>query len=335
MSRPFRAGGWFCHEVFDMSRCSPPSKRGAVGPVFFLLYFLVFGGEARAGDVFYRLEKAGDVRCDFGATISIEELNRPGQVDFRLGNNGCFYFIAYELGKLWQFDGGGKLVRSVFLGGTLSHSAAAFSLSPEGDLLILDGRRRALFRYDASLDLLGKFPLFGREVPEEIFGLVATSWGDLLATGGLKMEIWKLEAQGQGYAFQALKPAETYRYFSLQEMPGQRILSADPLGALLVLDRFGNLLHLFSYKKGVRAVPLGRDYLTTFWPDTELAVLDSTGTVLGNWRISELDSTLKKVGGFQVVRDRLYLLDSTRGRIVGFRFLRADSAISPRRKGND
>ena len=283
----------------------------------------------------YRLEKIGILQCDFGTSHPSTKIGSPEGLEFRVGRNGDLYFVLYENGKICRCDSGGKLIRSVSTGAPLSHRTSGFALSPEGDLFVLDVRQKNLYRYDTSLDLIGKYPLTGSNELEPIWGFVATSWGDLLAAGGLKSNIWKLEPEGQSFSAKPIYLPESYRYSFLSEMGGRGILATDPLGALMVLDRFGNLLKAFSFKKGLRAAAVGENYLATFWPYTEIMILDTVGVVLSNWKTAELDSTFRHIVDFQVVQNKAYFLLPSLDKVLVCRLIRPDSSLSTGWKRND
>jgi len=311
-----------------MNRFSPLVKGGAVGVFLVFLSGITSFSQTDSSTSAYRLEKIGILQCDFGTSHPSTKLGSPEGLEFRVGRNGDLYFVLYEDGKICRCDSGGKLVRSVSTGAPLSRRTSGFALSPEGDLFVLDGRQKNLYRYDASLDLIGEYPLTGNDELEPIHGFAATSWGDLLAAGGVKSNIWKLQPEGQSFSAKPIYLPETYRYSFLSEIAERRVLATDPLGVLMVLDRFGNLLKTLSFRKGLRAAAVGRDYLVTFWPYTEIMVLDSVGAVLGNWKTTELDPTVKHIIDFQVVRNKAYFLLPSLDKVWVFRLVRPDSAIS-------
>lgn len=327
MNRPVRAAESFYPAVFSMRPFSPLVKGGVVGGFLVFLSSVTSFSQTDSSTPSYRLEKIGIVQCDFGGSPSASKITRSEEIEFRVGRNGDFYFVFYEHGKICRFDSGGKLIRSVSTGPPLSRRSSGFTVSPEGDLFVLDGRQKNLYRYDAALDLIGKYPFTGSDELEPIWGFVATSWGDLLAAGGLKSNIWKLEPEGQSFSAKPVYLPESHRYSFLSEMGERRILATDPLGALMVLDRFGNLLKMFSFKKGLRAAAVGENYLVTFWPYTEIMVLDTVGVVLANWKTAELDSAFATGIDFQVVQNKAYFLLPSLDKILVFRLVRPDSAL--------
>lgn len=335
MSRPFRAGASFYPAVFKMNRFSPLAKGGAVGVVLISLSSVTSFSQTDSSTPSYRLEKINLVQCDFEDGPSASKITRPEEIEFRVGRSGDFYFVLYERGKICRCDSGGKLVRSVSTGAPLSRRSCGFALSPEGDLFVLDGRGKNLYRYDASLDLIGKYPLAGALELEPVWGFVATSWGDLLAAGGLKSSIWKLEPEGQSFSAKPVYLPESHRYSFLSEMGERRILATDPLGELMVLDRFGNLLKTFSFKKGLRAAAVGENYLVAFWPYSEVMILDTVGIVLANWKTVELDSTFRHIVDFQVVQNKAYFLLPSLDKVLVCRLVRPDSGLSTGWKTND
>ncbi|MGH8004216.1 MAG: hypothetical protein ACRECJ_05785, partial [Limisphaerales bacterium] len=219
-----------------MNRLSPLAKGGAVGVIMVLLSGITSIGQTDSSTVSYRLEKIGVVQCDFGTALPAAKMDGMDELDFRVGRSGDFHFIFYEPGKICRLDSGGKLIRSVSTGAPLSRRNCGFALSPGGDLFVLDGRGKNLYSYDASLDLIGKYPLAGGEDLDPVFGLAATSWGDLLAAGGLKSNIWKLEPEGKSFSAKPVYLPESYRYSFLSEMEGRKLVATDPLGALMVMD---------------------------------------------------------------------------------------------------
>ena len=311
-----------------MNRLSPLTKGGLVGV---LLAFLFNGTSIpqNHSNTTYRLEKNRVVPCNFEAAFPSVKALGTDEAEFRVSRNGDFYFIFYEKAKLCRLDSSGKLIRSVSTVTLLNRRSSGLALSPEGDVFILDGRGKRLYRYDASLDLIGNYLLGSKDELEPVFGLAATSWGDLFVSGGLKSTLWKLEPEGQGFSAKPLYLQESYRYFHPAEEEGGRLVATDPLGALLVLDRYGNLLRSFNFRKGLRAYPTDGNYLVTFWPYTELMVLDTVGVVLANWKTAELDSVLKNVVDFQVVQNRVYFLLPALNEILVFRLDRLDSTPLP------
>ncbi|MCI0405817.1 MAG: hypothetical protein L0209_07060 [candidate division Zixibacteria bacterium] len=309
-----------------MNRLLPLAKGGVVGVVLVLLSGGTAFCQTDSSTPSYRLEKIGIVQCDFGSAFSPARIGNSDEMEFRVSRSGDFYFIFYEQGKIGRFDGGGKLVRSVATGVPLSRRSSGFALSPEGDLFVLAGRGKNLQRYDASLDLIGKYPLAGGEGLDPVFGFAATSWGEMLAAGGLKANVWKLEPEGQSFSAKPVYLPESFRYSSLSEMEGGKLIATDPLGALMVMDRYGNLLRTFSFRKGLRAVSVGENFLVTFWPYTKLMVLDTVGVVLANWKAVELDSAFATVTEFQVERDRAYFLLSSLNKVAIFKLERRDTS---------
>lgn len=312
-----------------MKRLSPLAKRGVVG-----VFLVFFSGTASFCQIdssyaLYRLEKKGSIWFDFNAifpgtkTMSVEDL------EFRIGQNGNFYFLFHEKGKICRFDSAGKLIRSVSTPGPLTHHHVAFTLNPEGDVLLLDGRGRLLYRYDVSLDLVGKYPLANKEELEPVFGLTATSWGDLFLAAGLQSQIWKLEPEGQGFTAKPVFLPGSFRYSFPFEAEGGKLAATDPLGALIVMDRYGNLLRSFNFRKGLRAAPFGENFLATFWPYTEVMVLDTVGVVLANWKAAELDSAFKQVIDFQVLNKNAYFLLPSLENILVFRITHSASIARP------
>jgi|GEM_PF-5900935 len=301
-----------------MNRLSPLTKGGLVGV---LLAFLFNGTSTpqNHSNTTYRLEKNRVVPCDFRAAFPSVKALGTDEVEFRVSRSGDFYFIFYEKAKLCRLDSTGKLIRSVSTVTPLNRRSSGLALSPEGDVFILDGRGKHLYRYDASLDLIGNYLLGSKDELEPVFGLAATSWGDLFVSGGLKSTIWKLEPEGQGFSAKPLYLQESYRYFHPAEEEGGRLVATDPLGALLVLDRYGNLLRSFNFRKGLRAYPTFGNYLVTFWPYTELMVLDTVGVVRANWKTAELDSAFKQVHDFQVLKDKAYFFLPAFEKIFVFR----------------
>ncbi len=328
MSRPLRAANSFYPAVFNMKRLLPLVKGGMIGVVLVLLSGDASIGQTDSSRTSYRLEKIGIVQCNFGTDRPLAKTGGMDEFEFRAGHNGDFYFIFYEQGKICRLDSDGKLIRSVATGAPLSRRSLGFALSPEGDLFVLDGRGKYLHRYDASLDLIGRYPLTGGDELDPVFGLAATSWGDLLAAGGLKSNVWKLEPVGQSFSAKPVYLPESFRYSSPSEMEGGKVMATDPLGALMIMDRYGNLLKTFSFKKGFRAVPFGENFLATFWPYSEIMVLDTVGVVLAGWRAAELDSTFKKVVDFQVVQNKAYFLLPSVNKVLAFRLDRLDSTRS-------
>ncbi|HXF48558.1 MAG TPA: hypothetical protein VNL73_03905 [Verrucomicrobiae bacterium] len=254
-------------------------------------------------------------------------------LEFRVGQNGNFYFLFHEKGKICRFDSAGKLIRSVLTAGPLTHRHVAFTLTPEGDVLLLDGRGRSLYRYDVSLDLVGKYSLAGKDELEPFFGLTATSWGDLFVAAGLQSKIWKLEPEGQSFTTKPVFLPESFRYSFPFEVEGGKLAATDPLGALMMMDRYGNLLRSFSFRKGLRAAPLGENFLATFWPYTEVMVLNTVGVVLSNWKAAELDSVFKNVMDFQVVQSKVYFLLPSSNTILVFQ-LKQPKSKSSTEEGN-
>ena len=238
-----------------MNRLSPLTKGGLVGV---LLAFLFNGTSIpqNYSNTTYRLEKNRVVPCDFRVAFPSEKALDTDEVEFRVGRSGDFYFVFYKVGKICRLDSNGKLIRSVSTVNPLNRRSSGLALSPEGDVFVLDGRGKRLYRYDASLDLIGNYLLGSKDELEPVFGLAATSWGDLFVSGGLKSTIWKLEPEGQGFSAKPLYLQESYRYFHPTEEEGGRLVATDPLGALLVLDRYGNLLRSFNFRKGLRAFPV-------------------------------------------------------------------------------
>ncbi len=249
-------------------------------------------------------------------------------MEFRVGRNGNFYFIFYNKAKICRFDSTGKFIRSVSTATSLVRQASGFALGPEGDIFFLDGRGKNLYRYDASLDLIGNYYLGSKEELEPIFGLVATSWGDLLVAGGLKSNIRKLEPEGRGFSAKPLYLPESHRYSFPFEMEGGKLVATDPLGALMVIDRYGNLLRTFSFRKGLRAAAVEENYLATFWPYTEVMILDTAGVVLAGWKTTGLDSSFKNVVDFQVMQNKVYFLLPSLDKVAVFRLKRVDSTPS-------
>ncbi|MGH8004537.1 MAG: hypothetical protein ACRECJ_07425, partial [Limisphaerales bacterium] len=90
-------------------------------------------------------------------------------------------------------------------------------------------------------------------------------------------------------------------------------------------DRYGNLLKSFSFRKGLRAAAVGQNYLATFWPYTEVMILDSIGVVLASWKTAELDSTFTTIAGFQTAQNKAYFLLPSRDRVLVCRLERLDS----------
>ncbi|HLG94096.1 MAG TPA: hypothetical protein VI546_04605 [candidate division Zixibacteria bacterium] len=250
------------------------------------------------------------------------------ELEFRVGRSGDFYFIFYEPGKICRLDSGGRLIRSVSTGVSLPRRSSGFALSPEGDVFVLDSRGKHVQRYDASLDLIGKYPLTGGGDLDPVFGFTVTSWGDLLAAGGLKSSVWKLEPEGRGLSAKPVYLPESFRYSALSEMEGGKLVATDPLGALMVMDRYSNLLRTFAFRKGLWAVAVGENFLATFWPYTELMVLDTVGVVLANWKATELDSAFEAIVDFQVVQKKAYFLLPSLNKIFVFRLERLDSILS-------
>lgn len=312
-----------------MKSLSPLAKGGVVGFIFVFFSGTASFCQTGSSNAPYRLEKTGSIRFDFDAvfprakTMSVEDL------EFRAGQNGDFYFIFHEKGKICRFDSTGRLIRSVSTAGPLTHGHVGFALSPEGDVFLLDGRGKSLYRYDASLDLVGKYPLANKEELEPVFGLTATSWGDLFLAAGLQSQIWKLEPEGQGFAAKPVFLPGSFRYSFPFEAEGGKLAATDPLGALTVMDRYGNLLRSFNFGKGLRAAPFGENFLATFWPYTEVMVLDTVGVVLANWKVAELDSAFKQVIGFQVLNENAYFLLPSLENILVFRITHFDSIVGP------
>ncbi len=311
-----------------MHRFSPLIRGGAIGAVLVFLSGAISFGQIDFPACSYRLEKIGIIQCDFGTGRPNSKTGGTDEFEFRVGRNGDLYFGFYEQGKICRLDSGGKLIRAVFTGVPLTRRSSGFALSPEGDLFVLDGPRKNLYRYDASLDLIGKYSVAGGEELEPICGFVATSWGDLLVAGGLKLNIWKLQPLGQGFLAKPIYLPETYHYSFLSEITESRILATDPLGHLIVLDRFGNLLKTVSFRKGLGAAAFGRDFLVTFCPPTGLMVLDTVGVVLASWKIAELDSVFEKVVGFQVVQEKAYFLLPSLEKVLVLRIVCADLGLS-------
>lgn len=307
-----------------MPRHFPLLKRGFSRIAFFLSLFPPAAGHPDSVKTSLRLEPAGVVRCNFDLGPSTAGKPAPGRMEFRVGKNGDLYFLTYDSGKLWRFDRAGKLVRTVSAGRVFLRQSAAMALGPEGDLFLLDSRQEKLYRYDAALDLMGIYSVIGGAELDPLYGLAATSWGDLLAAGGLKSGLWKLEEEGQGFSIRPIFAPETHRYSFLTEMGDRKLLAIDPLGDLTVLDRYGNLLRTFTFGKGLRAAAVGPDFLATIWPYTDILLLDTVGTLLSDWKAAELDSTFHTVGEFQVLGDNLYFLLPARGAVAVFRILKKE-----------
>jgi hypothetical protein len=312
-----------------MNRLAPLIKRGVVG-----VFFVFFSGTASFCQIdssyaLYRLEKTGNIRFNFNAVFPGAKAISAEDLEFRVGRNGDFYFIFHERGKICRFDSVGKLIRSVSTPGPLTHRHAGFALSPEGDVFLLDGRGKSLYRYDASLDLVGKYLLANKDELEPVFGLTATSWGDLFLAAGLQSKIWKLQPEGQSFTTKPVFLPESFRYSFPFETEGGKLAATDPLGALMVMDRYGNLLRSFAFRKGLRAAPFGENFLATFWPYTEVMVLDTVGVVLANWKAAELDSAFKQLVDFQVLNENAYFLLPSLENMWVFRITHSDSIARP------
>ncbi len=331
-SRPVPAASSFYPAVFDMNRLSPLAKGGVVGVILVLFSGITSFCQTDSLNALYRLEKIGGIQCDFGGAFPTKTTHGADDLEFRVGRNGDFYFIFYNKAKICRFDSTGKFIRSVSTATSLVRQGSGFALGPDGDLFLLDGRGKNLYRYDGSLDLIGNYSLGSKEELEPIFGLVATSWGDLLVAGGLKSNIRKLEPEGRGFSAKPLYLPESHRYSFPFEMEGGKLVATDPLGALMVIDRYGNLLKTFSFRKGLRAAPVGEDYLVTFWPYTEVMILDTVGVVLASWKTAELDSAFKSIIEFQVLQKKAYFLLPSLAKILAFRIVHSDFIVSPERR---
>ncbi|MCI0329386.1 MAG: hypothetical protein L0196_00325 [candidate division Zixibacteria bacterium] len=325
MSRPVRGGGWFSRTLFKMIRLSPPAKGGVIGIILFFLSGPASHGQTDTSEALYRLEKLGVLYCDFGQDHPAEETRTGDRLDFRVGPNGHFYFINYDAGRLYRFGPGGKFLRSVPVGSSLSHFRTGFGIGPEGDILILDGGQGFLHRFDAALDLLGKSPLQNGGELERVYDFAAVSWGKFLIIGESRPNFWKLEPAGKYFSLKPAGEGSAARYLSLSEMSGSRLLATDGLGRLKILDRYGNLLKAWPAEKGAEVAVIGEKVFVFYRTRKEMALLDSTGVFLLNWKMTELDPELEKNVQFQVAQDKIYFLLAAPWRIAVFRLVSSES----------
>lgn len=310
-----------------MAALSLSAKREGVGILFLLLLTSSAFSENDSLKPSYQIRKVATLPLDFGK----EKVSGP--TDFRVGSSGQAYFLNYSSGKLFFFDSNGRLARRVAVGSSLYPAETGFAIGPEGDLYVLDSRGGFIYRFDAGLDLIGKLRLVNPENFETVYDFLATSWGDLLLSCGKRPQLWRLEPVGKSFSFKEIETKEPQFYFSLSELPRQKLVAYDYFDQQLVfLDRYGNLVKKVSSGPVVK---LGASAAGLIWagrPEGELTLLDSLGFAIANFTAKQLELGFEKISDFAAVGKKIYLLGGPLDRLEVLELYQAEENSGSKEK---
>lgn len=287
-----------------MAQCSPFIGRGGIAAAFVLI--LSAPSSPQDTQPAFQIRKLGEIRLDFGKE------NVSGPALFRVSRAGDIYFLSFHSGKLFRFDSLGKLSRSVAVGGFFSPAQTGLALGQTGDLFLFDSKEKMLHRYDAGLDVIGKYRLKDFAHLETVHDFLAASWGDLLLSGGENPQLWRLVPSGKGLSLEQIVDSRPGFYLSLSELPGQKLVAYDHFDRQLVfLDRFANRLDTISSSRYLKLGATESGVICALLPEGELELLDAKGYPAGSFKAEQLGLKFERIADFWTAGQKLYLFDGS------------------------
>jgi hypothetical protein len=117
-----------------------------------------------------------------------------------------------------------------------------------------------------------------------------------------------LVPSGKGLSVEQIVNASPGFYFSLSELPGQKLAAYDHLGRQLVfLDRFANRLDTVRSSRYLKRGGTENGIICALGPGGELALLDARGFPAATFSARQLDLKFDKIDDFWTVGKRVYL----------------------------
>lgn len=287
-----------------MTKRSPFIKRGGIAAAF----ALVLSAQSFSQDVqpAFQIRKLGEIRLDFGRE------NVSGPALFRVSRAGNVYVLSFHSGKLFRFDSLGKLSRSVATGGFFSPAQTGLALEQTGDLFLFDSKEKMLHRYDAGLDVIGKYRLNDFEHLETVHDFLAASWGDLLLSGGENPQLWRLVLSGKSLSLAQIIDSRPCFYLSISELPRQKLVAYDHFDRQVVfLDRFANRLDTVSSSRYLKLGATESGVICALLPGGDLELLDAKGYPAGSFKAEQLGLKFERIADFWTVGKKLYLFDGS------------------------
>ncbi len=287
-----------------MTGCSPLIKRGGLAAV--LVLALSAPGISENVQPAFQIRKLGEIRLDFGKE------NVSGPALFRVSRAGDIYFLFFNSDKLVRFDSLGKLARAVAAGGFFSPAQTGLALGQTDDVFLFDSKEKMLHRYDRGLDVIGKYRLKDFQHLETMHDFLATSWGDLLLSGGENPQIWRLVPSGKSLSLEQIIDSRPCFYFSISELPGQKLVAYDHFNRQVVfLDRFANRLDTVSSSRYLKLGGTESGVICALLPGGELELLDARGYPAGSFKAEQLGLKFERIADFWTVGRKLYLSDGS------------------------